>query len=206
MAMKNDKNNKKEKTPEELLKELSKTPEESFGYLKQGRAYRTEKDVFDDFTDEERELYFGVAPENVYENVKAFRTYPEKLEVLKRNGIFSEQIIDSYEEGLMYKWYTEINHRIIPNFISEIRSFKKLHQDGEYKNDSENWQKVEKLRISLMKDTDFEKGLFNLMRDALEREDYENLSNLQKTMYSKMNNLRDAYKNYKDNLLDMICQ
>jgi len=56
-----------------------------------------------------------------------------------------------------------------------------------------------------MKDTDFEKGLFNLMRDALEREDYENLSNLQKTMYSKMNNLRDAYKNYKDNLLDMIC-
>ena len=205
MAMTDGINYAKEKAPEELLQELSKTPEESFEYLRQGRAYRTEKDVFDDFTDEERERYFGVAPENVYENVKAFRTYPEKLEVLKRNGVFSDQILVSYEEGLMYKWYTEINHRIIPNFISEIRSFKKLHREGEYRNDSENWQKVEKLRISLVKDTDFEKGLFNLMRDALERGDYENLSDLQKTMYSKMNNLRDAYKNYKDNLLDMIC-
>lgn len=205
MAMTDGINYAKNKTKEDLFKELSKTPEEGFEYLKQGRAYRTEKDVYDDYSDEEREQYFGVAPENVYENVRAFRTYPEKLEVLKRNGVFSDQILESYEEGLLYKWYTEINHRILPNFISEVRSFKKLHREGEYKNDSDNWQKVEKLRISLMKDTDYEKGLFNLMRDALKRGDYENLSNLQKTMYDRMNCLRDAYKNYKDNLLDVIC-
>jgi len=203
MAMTDGINYAKDKSPEELLLELSKSPGESFGYLQKERAYRTEKDVFDDFSDEDRETYFGVAPDNVYENVRAFRSYPKKVEVLKRNGVFSNKILESYAEGLMYKWYTEINHRIIPNFIAEIRDTKKLHKDGGFINDAENWGKVEKLKISMMKDTEFEKGLLSLMRDAFEKKDYENLSNLQKTMYARMEELRSSYKTYKDNILDL---
>lgn len=193
-----------DKAPADLLAELSKAPGEDFGYLKKERAYRTEKDVFDDFTDEEREQYFGVVPETVFENVQAFGKYPEKLEVLKRHGVFTDQILESYEEGLMYKWYTELNHRIIPSFINEIRSCRKLHRDEEFLNDRANWEKVQKIKISLMKDTDVEKGIFNQMRDALCAEDYSTLSLLQKKMYSTINDLREAYKHYRDNLLELV--
>src|SRR5690554_2459632 len=191
------------KEPEELLKELSKTPEESYEYLGKGRAYRTEKDVFDDFTDEEREKYFGVAPETVYENIKGFFQYPEKTEILKVDNVFSEKIIDSYIEGLLYKWYTEIDHRIIPTFIQEIRSYKKFHKDGVFLDDRANWDKVERLKISLMKNTDKGKGIFNYMRHAVEQKEWDTLSETQKLMYEKMDELRLAYKVYKENLLDL---
>lgn len=104
----------------------------------------------------------------------------------------------------MYKWYTELNHRIIPSFISEIRSCRKLHRDEEFLNDRANWEKVQKIKISLMKDTDVEKGIFNQMRDALCAEDYSTLSLLQKKMYSTINDLREAYKHYRDNLLELV--
>lgn len=191
------------KEPEELLKELSKTPEEAFDYLGKGRAYRTEKDVFDDFTDEERERYFGVAPETVYENIKGFYQYPEKTQILKAGNVFSEKIIDSYIDGLLYKWYTEIDHRIIPTFIQEIRSFKKFHKDGVFLDDRANWDKVERLKIALMKNTDKGKGVFNFMRQAVEQKEWDTLSESQKLMYDKMDELRRAYKEYKENLLDL---
>lgn len=194
----------KDKSCEELLKELSKEPGEPADYLEKERAYRTEKDVFDDFSDEDREKYFGVAPDTVYENIKAFHLYPEKIKVLKTDDVFSEKIIDSYAAGLLYKWYTEIDHRMIPNFINEIRSCKKFHKDGVFIDDRSNWDRVERLKISLMKNTDKSKGIFNYMREALEKKDYDVLSDTQKVMYEKMSELRQAYKEYKDNLMDLI--
>lgn len=194
----------KDKSCADLLKELSKEPGDDAEYLDKERAYRTEKDVFDDFSDEDREKFFGVAPETVYENIKAFSQYPEKVAVLKRDDVFSEKIIDSYEDGLLYKWYTEIDHRIIPTFVNEIRSFRKFHKDGEFLDDRANWDKVERLKIALMKNTDKGKGIFNYMRHAIEKHDYDTLSDSQKLMYEKMNELRKAYKDYKNNLLDLI--
>ncbi|MBS5746909.1 MAG: hypothetical protein KHW83_03795, partial [Streptococcus sp.] len=70
------------KTEEELLAELSKKPGEDADYLEKSRAYRTEEDVFEFFTDEERDEYFGKAPATVYENLIQLDKYPEKLEVL----------------------------------------------------------------------------------------------------------------------------
>ena len=80
---------------------------------------------------------------------------------------------------------------------------KKLHRDDEFPNDQINWENVRKFKIELMKDTEVSKGHFNLMKETLEKCEYEQLSDLQKMMYAKMNNLRDAYKDYKDNLLDL---
>lgn len=194
----------KDKSCADLLKELSKEPGDDAEYLDKERAYRTEKDVYDDFTDDNREKYFGVAPETVYENIRAFSQYPDKVAVLKRDDVFSEKIIDSYEDGLLYKWYTEIDHRIIPTFVSEIRGFRKFHKDGEFLDDRANWDKVERLKIALMKNTDKGKGIFNYMRHAIEKHDYDTLSDTQKLMYEKMNELRLAYKEYKNNLLDLI--
>lgn len=203
MAMKDGITYAKDKQPKDLLVELSKTPEEDYAYLKKGRAYRTEKDVFDDFSDEERERYFGTPPETVYENIKAFHLYPEKVQVLKAEGVFSEKIIESYVEGLLYKWYTEIDHRIIPSFTEELRKYKKFHKDGVFLDDRANWDKVERLKIALMKNTDKGKGIFNFMRQAVERKEYDTLSETQKLMYGQMEELRSAYKKYKDNLLEL---
>src|SRR3712207_8748579 len=44
----------------QLVAELSKEVGESADYLDTNRAYRSEKDVFEDFTQEERNQMFGV--------------------------------------------------------------------------------------------------------------------------------------------------
>ncbi len=203
MSMVDGMNYAVDKTAKELLRELSKGKGEEFPYLEKERVYRTEKDVFDDFTDEERDSFFGSVPENVYENSRAFNLFPEKIQVLLRDGVFTHKLIESYNEALIYKWFTEINHRIIPNLMDEIRSLKKRHGDAEFKEDSLNWEKVTKLKIELMRDSPEKKGVFNQMRDALKRDDFETLSLLQKLMEKKMEELRSAYKVYEESLLDL---
>lgn len=204
MAMVDGMNYAMDKTDKELLRELSKEKGEEFSYLEKDRVYRTEKDVFDDYTDEERDEFFGTVPETVYENSRAFTQYPEKVDVLLKEGVFTPKLIESYNEALLYKWYTEINHRMIPSLMDEIRSLKKRHRDSEFMEDKLNWERVMSLKIELMKNTSKGLGVFNQMRDALKKEDYETLSDLQMYMEKKMGELRSAYKEYEDSLLDLV--
>ncbi|MGV2645023.1 glutamine synthetase, partial [Clostridium perfringens] len=81
-----------DKTEDDLLAELSKKPGEEADYLEKSRAYRSEEDVFEDFTDSQRDEYFGVAPATVFENLSAFDKYPEKVEVLKVNSVFTDKL------------------------------------------------------------------------------------------------------------------
>lgn len=69
------------KSEDELLAELSKKAGESSDYLEKNRAYRSEENIFEDFTQEERENYFGKVPATVYENLISFENYPEKLKL-----------------------------------------------------------------------------------------------------------------------------
>ena len=64
------------KTPDELLKELSKTAGEDADYLQKEREYRCEKNVFEDYTQEERDAVFGKPPATVWENVKIMKENP----------------------------------------------------------------------------------------------------------------------------------
>ncbi len=101
------------KSEDDLLKELSKAPGDDSDYLEKDRAYRSEEDVFEFYTEEEREEYFGKAPKTVYENLSALDEYPEKLEVLKAHGVFTTSIINSFKMAITTRWVTEINNRII---------------------------------------------------------------------------------------------
>ena len=47
------------KSCDELCAELSKKPGEEGFYLEKDRQYRSENDVFEDYTDEERSKFFG---------------------------------------------------------------------------------------------------------------------------------------------------
>lgn len=191
------------KTEEELLAELSKKPGEDADYLEKSRAYRTEEDVFEFFTDEERDEYFGKAPATVYENLIQLDRYPEKLEVLRRNNVFSDSIINSFKLAITQRWTTDIIHRIILNHAAEVRSFKQLHSVNALDLDISNWMTINNLRHYIMKDTYTTKSLFTRTKDAISNKDYALASNLLLELEDSMKNLRELYSNYTKNLLDI---
>ncbi|MFU0825658.1 glutamine synthetase [Clostridium sp.] len=192
------------KTEDELLAELSKEAGVEADYLEKDRAYRSENDVFEDYTEEERNKLFGKAPATVYENLSAFDAYPEKLKTLKSGNVFTDKIIESYKSAVKDRWITEIKGRIIPHYVDEIRSFKILHDTSKALDiDVTRWQKVNELRLYLMKDCYSSKSLFTRIKEAVESKDYATVSNLQIEMESKMIELRELYHDYTRNLLDI---
>lgn len=192
------------KNEDDLLKEISKAPEDTADYLEKGRAYRSEEDVFEDFSEEEREVMFGKAPATIFENLSALDKYPKKLAVLNQGEILNSKIIESYKLAVIKRWLTEINHRIINNYMDEIRSCKMLHSDKSALDlDVSNWTAINELRMYLMKDTYTRKSLFTRIKEASQAQDYEKVSELQLELDEKMKVLRDSYCAYKKNLLDI---
>lgn len=192
------------KSEDELLKELSKNPNESSDYLEQSRAYRSEEDVFEDYSEEQREQFFGKAPSTVYENLCAFDTYPEKLKVLKKGDVLNCTLINSFRIGVTKRWLTEINSRILNNYMREIRSYKPLHSlERALDLDVANWMRIDDLRHYIMKDSYSNKSLFTKIKEATEKCDYKEVSNLQIELDEKMKELKSLYIDYSKNLLDI---
>ena len=192
------------KSEDDLLKELSKAPGDDSSYLEKARAYRSEEDVFEYYTEAQRAEYFGKAPNTVYENVTALDKYPDKLEILKANGVFTTNIINSFRMAITSRWVTEINNRLLHNYAIEIRNCKMIHiAEKALDLDLANWQKVNDLRHFLMKDTYAKTSLFTKINEATNAENYEELSSLQIELDAKVQELRLDYSNYKKNLLDI---
>lgn len=192
------------KTEEELLAELSKQAGESADYLEKGRAYRSEEDVFEHYTESERNKFFGKAPATVYENLMALDKYPDKLCVLKRNDVITDQLIDSFKVATIQRWATEIGNRVINNYMNEIRSYKILHSlDKALDLDVSTWMKIDNLRHYIAKDTYTNKSLFTRIKNAFAEENYSDASNLYLELEQKMDTLRALYSSYKKNLLDI---
>ncbi len=192
------------KTEDELLKELSKNPGEDADYLEKPRAYRSEEDVFEHFSEEERNNFFGKAPATVYENLHAFDLYKDKTEVLKKGNVFNDKLINSFRIAATKRWLTEISNRIINNYMDEIRSFKMLHStDKALDLDVSNWMAINDLRHYIMKDSYTRKSLFTKIKEAIAAEDLSRVSELQQELDLKMNVLRHIYCSYKKNLLDI---
>ena len=193
------------KTEEELLAELSKEAGTPADYLEKNRAYRSEEDVFEYYTESQRNSLYGKAPSTVYENLIALDKYPEKLRVLKRNSVMTDSIINSYRMGAMQRWSHEIVGRVLNNYTNEIRSFKALHTlEKALDMDISNWMKINDLRQYLMKDTYTTKSLFTRLKDAFTAEDYALASTLYIEVEKKMVELRSLYSSYSKNILDII--
>ncbi|MBU3134110.1 glutamine synthetase [Clostridium gasigenes] len=191
------------KTEEQLLAELSKKSGESADYLEKTRAYRTEEDVFEFFSDDERNKYFGKAPSTVYENLVQLDKYPKKLNVLKRNNVFNDVLINSFKLAVIQRWTTEISSRVISNYMHEIRTFKILHGPTALDLDVSTWMKINDLRHYIMKDTYATNSLFTRVRESLVKEDYSDASRLCLELDDKMSKLRRLYSDYKRNLIDI---
>ena len=188
-------------TTAELCAELSKKPGQSAGYLEEDRAYRSEDDVFEDYTENERNRLFGMPPATVWENMQNLREYPEKRKVLTQGGALREQIIDAFVAGALLRWKTELISRIIPENRAIVRAAKEISSDFVTDQDAYNWNKINGIRAMLAKDSIDEKSLFTLLSNALKSGDYATASNLQIEMYDRMEELKALYSAYKRNII-----
>lgn len=192
------------KSQDDLLTEISKKSGEDADYLEKDREYRSEEDVFEAFSDEERDKYFGKAPATIYENISALVKYPEKVQVLKRNDVLTEQLINSIKMAVTNRWILEISHRVINSYRDKIREYKALHSvDKVLDLDITNWTNINNLRVYIMKDTYTNKSLFTRIKEAFDKKDLELASNLYIELEEKMEELRKLYSSYKRNLLDI---
>lgn len=190
------------KSPKELEEAISKKQGEESFYLEKERVYRSEHDVFEEYTQVERDKYFGHAPATVWENISAFEKYPEKLSVLQQNGVFDQLALESYKAAIVGQWATELNSRIIPNNMNLVRECKKLHPDVECTDyDLLNWTKIQELRIYLGQDSIQKKSLLTRIKTTLDAGDYSSASALQIEMQNKLQELVDLYQEYKKNIL-----
>lgn len=189
------------KTTAELLAEISKDVGDDAGYLEKDRAYRAEDDVFEDYTEEERHQRFGVHPATVWENFSNLKKYPEKRAVLTEGKAFSDKIIDAFVEGELIRWKTELISRIIPENRMLISKFKEIKSAYVTDEDSYNWNKLNRIRYYLAKDSIDNKSLFTQLINALNSEDFATASSLQVEMYDKMEELKELYATYRNNMI-----
>ena len=188
-----------EKEPAELLAEISKKPGEAADYLEKDRAYRSEIDVFENFSDEERSRMFGKAPATVWENLKALADYPEKKAELACEA-FPERLMESFKIGALTRWALELKFRIIPDNLERVISLTQLHTQADSNPlEVERWTKINNLRTVLGRDTEKGMSIFTQIKQALAKEDYDLASDLMKDMNNKMDELESLYYEYSHN-------
>lgn len=187
------------KTPADLLAELSKKPGEKADYLEEGRAYRCEDNVFEDFTQEERDAAFGKPPATVWENVKTMKANPDKVAVIEAGGTLNATIVDSFVASIVYRWKNELIDRIIPATEALVKGFKKLPSEDDL--DEERWAAILDKKYELIKDTKAGKSLCTKLKDALEADDYDTASDLQIEINKKAEALEKEYGEYALNIV-----
>lgn len=190
-----------EATEEALEKEISKVCGEEARYLEKDRAYRSEEDVFEHYSGEERDKLFGLPPRTVWENLRAFERYQEKVGVLTRGQVFPEAIIESYRATILSQWIQELTNRVLPTNEEHIRRYVKLHGEEDITDlDIVHWEKIRSLRNDLMKNSLEKRALFARIKQAMAVEDFELASELQVEMMQKMTQLKSLYLEYRHNL------
>jgi glutamine synthetase len=193
------------RTPDELEKAISKKAGTEDVYLEKDREYRTELNVFENFTQEERDRLFGKAPATVWENFRAFDDHAGELVKITGDDEVAGLIIKSFRAQMITKWTTEYRDRRIPNTMDFIRLCSREHEDDDKEKvtdyDVANWEKVLKLRRELGKDSLEHKSLLTQAKDALASGDFDRASDLELEIQDKTEELREAYNDYLKNLL-----
>ena len=189
------------KTQAELVAELSKKPGEHADYLEDNRAYRAEDDVFEDYTQEERDAMFSVPPATVWENILGFKNHPEKVAVLSQGNAFEKDLMESFISAILNRWKLELVSRIIPANLQQVRDMKPVHVEGANSCDDRRFKALNELRFYLAKDSEEQESLFTRLSKALKAGQYDDASKLQVEMNDKMEELEAAYAHYYNNVL-----
>lgn len=195
------------KTTDEILAELSKETGEPGFYLEKDRAYRSEHDVFEDYSEEDRNRMFSKPPATVWENMESLKKYPDKVAVLKQGDVLTQDIIDAFVAGALVRWRTELKNRIIPENLEIVKACQCLHS-AESANDMDlyYWEKINNLRVQLAKDSLAQKSIFTRIKDAFAAGNDELASALQVEMSDVIAELKSTYADYKTNMIHLSCK
>ncbi len=188
------------KTQAQLEAELSKAPGEAAEYLETARAYRSEKDVFEDYTAEERDSMFGIPPATVWENILGYKTHPEKVATLGQGNAFPQDLMESFISSILNRWKLELVNRLIPANLDTVKKTVAIASTNANSVDEKRFEEVNALRLYLAKDSDNQKSLFSRITDALVAGNYDEASTLQIEMNDKMEELEAKYANYIKNV------
>ncbi len=183
------------KTPADLEKSLSKAYGEEDFYLETEREYRSENNVFEDYSEEERNRLYGKAPATVWQNLQGLKKYPEKVKAIK-GSVIADLSIESFYEATLSQWKMELHNRIIPNYMNIVRECVKVHGEDATDFDVDNWNQINMLRFYIGKDTLSEKCLLTRVKEALDNEEYELASDLQIELQKKIDELINIYLRY----------
>lgn len=184
-----------------IEKNFDKVAGEEAFYLETDKLYRSEIDVFEDYTEDERNNLFGKPPKTVWENIGKLQAANGKLDVLRSGDVFTDRIINSYIAAIESNWTFELENRIIIENMEVIRNFKKLHESDASDLDVVHWEEIHNLRLKLMKDSLSTKSLFTQIIGKINEKDYPMVSELQVEMHGEIKRLKELYHDYKRNLL-----
>ena len=190
-----------EKTAKELEKSISKNYGEKDFYLETDRIYRSEKNIFEEYSQQERDKYFGFVPGTVWENIKTLDAFNERTKILEADDVMRRVTLESYQEAVISQWRLELHDRIVPNVKDLIRQTVRIH--GETGNDLDEslWQEVNALRHEIGKDSIEYKCLLTQIICALDESDYDKASQLQILTQKKVDRMSELYERYKSNLI-----
>ena len=191
------------KTPRELEASISKSWGEDDFYLEKNREYRSERNVYTDYTPEEREKLFGRAPGNVWEAFKSWgeASYePSKVELITGGDEIQTMILRSYREQMITKWTMEYHDRYIQNTMDSLRRCIRLHEDDTNEYDHDNWNRISELKSIIGHEEKYRVSLLMQARNAIESREYEELSRLEIEIEEKLDELREVYNKYQRNI------
>jgi len=185
-----------EKPIAELNKEILKKSGDSSIYLSKEKQYVSEENIFDHFTQDEREKLFGKTPKTVWEIITALK---ENLPIYN-NTPFSTEILNSYYISSLRKWLIEIKEKEFNYMRLEIVNMFR-YPEKENGLDRSNWAEVQKLINEIAKDDVKKPSMMSLVEKEIEKENYEKVSTKFFELKQKYSILQKKYKEYRKNIL-----
>lgn len=186
------------KTKKELEDEFIKPYGTDADYLEKNKLYRCEDDIFEMYSEAERNHLFGVPPTTVYDSLKDFLNDNTMLDILCAGNVFNDKILTSYSQAMLDMWRMELLDRVIPTNIAHLRKIVKLHTDSNTF-DNDTWDDIRKMKCALAKDTDEQFSTFGALKLAITNKNLNDISRLQIKMNRDMADLDNLYKQYSDN-------
>ncbi len=186
-----------EKNSSFLFNQLSKKYGEDSDYLAKNREYLTNKNIYDDYKQNEREKLFGKSPYTIWEIIRIFS---EKNISIYKDSPLSEKIIKSFNSGVLNKWLIQIKEKEIPSIKATIISLRRF-QSYEDKDDRVMWNSVDSLIKEIAKNSPKRDSIICNLEKAIETNKYETISRIFILLQSRMSELQKMYKLYRKNII-----
>lgn len=184
------------KSEAELYSEITKNRGEKAGYLEKDRQYISEENIFDRYSQKEREKLFGVTPKTVWEIIGILKT---DLQIYKKTPLTPE-IINSYYLGSLRKWLIEITEK---EFVYIKNDILNMHRFEEKENglDRSNWAEVQELIGAIAKDDVGRLSLMSQVSGEIYGEDFDEVSQKFLRLKEKYSALQKKYTVYRKNII-----